>query len=307
MPRAPRTSHQVIVIGAGIAGLAAATEAARCGLKTALFDDGLLGGLITNVGSIHGHPGAEGGTGADLVNTMLGAALEAGVDYQPGAVTSLERNSDPHCGYWRLPDASAPSVILATGAELRTLGVPGEAELAGRGVSQCAYCDGGLYKGRDVAVVGGGDGAFQEALHLATLCANVTMILRGLKPRARPAFVRQAADLGNLHFRWQTEVREITGTDGVDAVQLHDLNSGEGKSLTVAAVFTFIGLVPRTDLITAGCDDGGGLTVGQNMQTDQPGLYAVGAVRSGYGGQIAHAITDGKTAALAIWMAQTTR
>jgi len=303
MPRAPRASHQVIVIGAGIAGLAAAAEAARCSLKTALFDDGLLGGLITNVGSIHGHPDTEGGTGADLVNGMLGAALEAGVDYQPGAVTALDRQGD----FWRLTESSAPNVILATGAELRALGVPGEAELTGRGVSQCAFCDGGLYKGRDVAVVGGGDAAFQEALHLATLCANVTMILRGLKPRARPAFVRQAADLGNLHFRWQTEVRRITGGDGVDAVQLQELNSGETESLTVAAIFPFIGLVPRTDLVTAGCHDGGGLTVDQNMHTDQPGLYAVGAVRSGHGGQIAHAIADGKTAALAIWMAQSTR
>ena len=112
MPRAPRTSHQVIVIGAGIAGLAAAAEAARCGLKTALFDDGLLGGLITNVGSIHGHPDTEGGPGADLINGMLGAALEAGVDYQPGAVTALDHQGD----YWRLTESSAPNVILATGA-----------------------------------------------------------------------------------------------------------------------------------------------------------------------------------------------
>ncbi|MBT4488154.1 MAG: FAD-dependent oxidoreductase [Rhodospirillaceae bacterium] len=302
MPRATRTSHQIIVIGAGIAGLAAATEAARCGLKTALFDDGLLGGLITNVGAIHGHPGAEGSTGADLVNTLLGEALEAGVDYQPGAVTEMDRMGD----HWRLANATSPAVILATGAELRTLDVPGETELTGRGVSQCAFCDGGLYRGQDVAVVGGGDGGFQEALHLAELCANVTMILRGRKPRARPTFVRRAADLSNMHFRWNTEVREIIGENGVEALRLHErdsLDTGEEETLAVGAVFTFIGLVPRTGLVAAQRSEDGGLVVDAEMRTDQPGLHAVGAVRSGHGGQIAHAIADGKTAAQAVWRA----
>ena len=299
MPRAPRATHQVIVIGAGIAGMAAATEAARCGLKTALCDDGLLGGLITNVGDIHGQPGATGTTGADLVNTMLSEALEAGVDYQPGAVTELNHAGD----HWKLSEVSAPNIILATGAALRTLDVQGEAELTGRGVSQCAFCDGGLYKGRDVAVVGGGDGAFQEALHLTEMCASVTMILRGLKPRARPTFVSQAADLENMHFRWQTEVREITGADGVEAVELYDLDTGQTESLAIGAIFPFIGLAPRTDLVLAQQNENGGLVVDQNMQTDQPGLYAVGAVRAGHGGQIAHAIADAKTAAQAAWRA----
>lgn len=301
MPRAPRTTHQVIVIGAGIAGMAAATEAARCGLKTALFDDGLLGGLITNVGALHGHPGLDGTTGADLVNTMLGETLAAEVDYQPGAVTELVAQGD----HWSLPDnsVSAQRVILATGAELRTLGVPGEERLSGRGVSQCAFCDGGLYRSQDVAVVGGGDAAFQEALHLADICANVTMVLRGRKPRARPIFVGQAAELDNMHFRWQTEVREIMGQDGVDAVRLHDRDSGAEEILSIAAVFPFIGLLPRTALAPAEAKRAvaGGLIVDAAMQTDRTGLYAIGAARAGYGGQIAHAIADGKTAAQGAW------
>ncbi|MDA1097755.1 MAG: FAD-dependent oxidoreductase [Proteobacteria bacterium] len=301
MPRAPRTSHQVIVIGAGVAGMAAATEAARCGLKTALFDDGLLGGLITNVGAVHGHPGLNQTTGADLVNTMLGEALEAEVDYQPGAVTELVALND----YWSLPGngVTARRVILATGAGLRTLGVPGEAQLTGRGVSQCAFCDGGLYRGKDVAVVGGGDGAFQEALHLAQLCANVTMILRGRKPRARPTFVRAAADLGNMHFRWLTEVREIVGDEGVDAVRLFEQDGDGEEMLPIAAIFPFIGLVPRTALAPAHAerDNEGGLIVDADMQTDQPGLYAIGAARAGHGGQVAHAIADAKRAAQGAW------
>ena len=292
-----RTSNEVAVIGAGVAGLAAATEAARCGLNTALIDEGLLGGLIINVGDVHGHPGATGITGADLINSMSREALEAGIDYCPVAVTDLSRQGD----HWRLGEITAVHVILGTGAELRKLGVPGEAELTGRGVSQCAFCDGGLYKEQDVAVIGGGDAAFQEALHLANLCANVTMVLRGLKPRARPAFVRQAADRDNMHFCWQTEVVEIKGAEGVEAIELRNIECGESKTLAVAAVFPFIGLAPRTGLVSAACDESGALLVNEHMKTDQPSLYAAGAVRAGHGGQIAHAIADGKTAAQDIW------
>lgn len=303
MPGASATSHQVIVIGAGVAGLAAATEAARCGLKTALFDDGMLGGLIANIGAIQGHPGMSDTAGADLTGAMLGEALDAAVDYQPGDVTALTASG----GYWTLLDngATAARVILATGARLRGLDVPGEERLRGRGVSQCAYCDGGLYRAKDVAVVGGGDAAFQEALHLTERCASVTMILRGARPRARPSFVAQAAELDNIHFRCRTEVKEIIGEDGVDALRLHDHESGTDKTLPIAAVFPFIGLAPQTALAPADAKRGedGGLIVDAGMQTDQAGLYAIGAARSGHGGQIGHAIADAKAAAQAIWRA----
>ena len=228
---------------------------------------------------------------------MLGEALEAGVDYCPVAIADLSRQGD----HWRLGEITAAHVILGTGAEIRKLSVPGEVELTGRGVSQCAFCDGGLYKEQDVAVIGGGDAAFQEALHLANLCANVTMVLRGLKPRARPAFVRQAADRDNMHFCWQTEVVEIKGAEGVEAIELRNIESGESETLAVAAVFPFIGLAPRTGLVSAACDESGALLVDEHMKTDQPSLYAAGAVRAGHGGQIAHAIADGKTAAQGIW------
>ena len=261
------------------------------------MDEGLLGGLIINVGDIHGHPCTTNVSGAELINTMLGEALEAGVDYCPVAITDLSRQGD----HWRLGEITAAHVILGTGAELGTLAVPGETELNGRGVSQCAFCDGGLYKEQDVAVIGGGDAAFQEALHLANLCANVTMVLRGLKPRARPAFVSQAADRDNMHFCWQTEVMEIKGAEGVEAIELRNIESGESETLAGAAVFPFIGLAPRTGLVSAACDESGALLVDEHMKTDQPSLYAAGAVRAGHGGQIAHAIADGKTAAQDIW------
>jgi thioredoxin reductase (NADPH) len=294
------TSHQVVVIGAGVAGLAAATEVARLGLTTALFDDGLLGGLVTNVGALQGSPDIDGQAGADLVTALLGEALEAGVDYQMGEVTELSAGEN----VWSFPghEVSAPQVILATGAALRRMNVSGEDSLMGRGVSQCAFCDGGLYRGKNVVVVGGGDSAFQEGLHLADICANVTMVLRGRQPRARSEFVAQAEGRANMRLRLGAEVREIIGDDGVDAIRLYDQGAGAEETLPIDAVFPFVGVAPQTTLapVDARRDENGGLIVDADMRTDQTGLYAVGAARSGYGGQITHALADATAAAQAV-------
>ena len=293
-------SHDVVVIGAGVAGLSVASEAARLGLMTALFDDGMLGGLVTNIGALEGPPNHQGEAGADFVTTLLGEALEAGVDYQMGEITSL-RVSD---GLWRLSDetVSAQGVVLATGAALRTLDVPGEERLMGRGVSQCAFCDGGLYRDKDVAVIGGGDSAFQEALHLAELCAKVTVVIRSETPRARPEFIAELRKHDNVSIRPNFVVQEIMGDDGVEAVRLLDQANKQEETLSLKAVFPFVGLAPRTSLasIDAERDDTGALIAGSDLQTAQPGLYAVGAARAGYGGGITHILDDAKTVGQAI-------
>jgi thioredoxin reductase (NADPH) len=303
MPPPPRTNHDLIVIGAGLAGLAAATEAARCGLDTVIYEGEMIGGLIVNIGSVHGHPGLADTGGAALASAMLGEALAAGASFTAEAVEGLTAAAD----HWSVATSAGTvttrQVVLATGARLRRLGVPGEAELTGRGVSQCAFCDGGLYRDREVAVVGGGDAAFQEALHLAELCRTVTMILRGRRPRARPALIGLAADCENIAFRWTTTVREIIGDGGVSALRLVDEDLAKEEILPIAAVFPFVGTQPNTDLAPAELprDPQGGLIVDAGMQTPLPGLYAVGAARAAHGGQAAHAIADGKTAAHSAW------
>lgn len=297
---ATATTHTAVVIGAGYAGLAAARALARQGVRTALIDDGYLGGLLLNVGVLEGPPEANGQSGADLVNLLLGEALEAGADYKMGAVADLRREGDA----WSLPDHGvvSPHVLLATGAKLRELGVPGEAALTGRGVSQCAFCDGGLYRGKPVAVVGGGDAAFQEALHLTEMCGSVVMLLRGAAPRARTAFVARAAARGNLEIRYSVQVREIVGADGVDAVRIRDGATGAEETLAVDAVFPFVGLTPETALAPADAarDSAGALIVDAAMRTSTPGLSAIAAARSGYGGQAADALADAEAAAAAI-------
>jgi thioredoxin reductase (NADPH) len=292
-------THGAIVIGAGVAGLTAAAELAERGIATALVDDGFLGGLITNVGKLEGVEG-EAESGPDLVNTLLERALVAGADYRMGAVTALQQDG----ALWHLPEqeAAAPAIIFATGAALKQLGVPGETELAGRGVSQCAFCDGGLYRDKDVLVVGSGDAAFQEALHLAELCASVTVAIRGPAPRARVDFVERIRAHSNVHVRTGIDVRAIIGTEGVDAIRLHDQASGSEKDHPIAAVFPFIGLTPQTALAPpeAKRNADGALTVGATMQTTLPGLYAIGAARADHGGAIADAVADAVAAAQAI-------
>ena len=293
-------THQAIVIGSGVAGMAAAAELAALGLATALVDDGNMGGLMMNVGEIADQAAYAGQSGADLVNQLLERALEAGADYQMGTVTALGRAG----ALWRLPDLeiAAPSVILATGAKLKRLGVPGEDALMGRGVSQCAFCDGGLYRGRDVHVVGGGDAAYQEALHLADLCASVTMLQRGETPRARQAFLDAAASRANLKVRHGVKVMAALGQSGLDGIRLQDAASGAETEAATSALFVFIGLTPETALAPSEArrDAAAALIVDGTMQTTTAGLYAIGAARSGYGGQISDALADARRAAAGV-------
>lgn len=288
-------THDAIVVGAGVAGLAAAKALQASGRTTALVDDGMLGGLIVNVGRLEGASSFVGQSGADVVNQLLGEALEGGVDYLMGAVEAVTQAE----GGWRVTglEVAAPMLVVATGAAMRTLGVPGEERLSGRGVSQCAFCDGGLYRGRPAAVVGGGDAAFQEAAHLAEIGVETTLLVRGDRPKAREALVEQAAGQTNMTIRYGVRVLEIEGEDGVASLRLGV--AGAEERLAVNAVFPFVGLTPATAAVPAGATQNadGALVVDAKLQTNLPGLYAVGAVRAGFGGDVADALADAETVA----------
>ena len=283
-------THSAIVVGAGPAGMKAATDLANKGVSTALVDDGYMGGLIANVGDLTGPEGIEGQSGADIAGILLGNALEAGVDYRMGAAASLEQ----HGNLWILPDLelSAPNVVVATGARLAKLGVPGEERLTGFGVSSCAFCDGGLYRGEEVVVVGGGDAAFQEALHLATLCEKVQILIRGPEPRARPEFTAEAERKTNIVIKTNASVLEVVGDTGVDAI---DVNfGGSVERIETRAVFVFVGVEPATELVPTSIarDASGAVIVNHNCQTSISGLFAIGAARSGHDGQVSGAYAD---------------
>jgi len=289
-----------MVIGGGIAGMKAAGELARAGKRTVLVDEGMMGGLVLNVGELEGDGYGGGRSGADVAAELLDVAMSAGVDYQIDTPTQLDRAD----GVWRLPEMeiAALTVVLATGAKLKALGVPGEAEMTGRGVSQCAFCDGGLYRGKPVIVVGGGDAAFQEAAHLAKMCDRVTVLMRGDAPRARPAFVESLLASPAVTLRSKVAVSAILGDGGVTGVKVFDAGKGAEETLAADAVFPFIGVTSNTGPAPAEAprEADGALQADVSMRTGLAGLYAVGAARSGYGGTLSDAVRDAETAALAI-------
>lgn len=293
-------SYDVVVVGAGASGLSAALHCAERGATVACVEQAPLpGGLIANVGSIDGFPSAGELSGAALVDLLSRRCAELGVAMVQADVTALEDS-----GAWKRLATSegtiqARLVVVASGARLRQLGVPGEAELAGRGVSQCDWCDGGFFRGEPVVVVGGGDAAFQAALHLAQLCASVTIVMRSATMRARRAYVQAAAENERITFLWDTTVERINGTDKVEGVTLRDHAEGTVSDHPTAGVFVFAGIEPQAGFLPAGVarDPAQCLVTDADFRTSMPGVFAIGAVRSGYRGQLVSACGEGAAVA----------
>jgi thioredoxin reductase (NADPH) len=289
-------SFDIAVIGGGIAGLTAAHHAALAGVSVGHFiADGMPGGLVMNVGALDGWPAASAVGGAELAAGLLGRNEELGVSLVPSRIDSLQAKtlSGPD-GTWR-----AKQVIVATGASLRALDVPGAERLAGRGVSQCAWCDGGLYRDAEVVVAGGGDAALSEAIHLAEFARSVTIVTRGEMFRARRSYVSRVADDERFKLRWVSEVVEVLGDKGVDGVRVRDNEAGSEEVVACSGLFVFVGLEANAGLLPADVarNERGFVITDANFETASPGVFAVGAVRSGYGGRLTQAVAEATTAA----------
>jgi thioredoxin reductase (NADPH) len=193
---------------------------------------------------------------------------------------------------------SARAVVIASGAHMKRLGVPGEEAFDHRGVSQCADCDGPMFQGEHVVVVGGGDAAFQETLALSQYVGQITVLMRGAAARARPELAQRVQQLENVAFRTGVTVEAIEGNDTVDGVTVRTA-SGEPERIDCAGVFVFVGLTPNSEIAPAGvsCDAQGAIETDASMQTAVPGVYAVGAVRAGYSGKLVDAVREAKEAA----------
>jgi thioredoxin reductase (NADPH) len=292
----------VIIVGGGPAGLAAGLYAARMNLSAVLVERGPLGGQLLNTELIEDYPGFESILGGELAVRMGDHARKFGLDvreFESVAEVDVEPDGTKLVRMESGAELRAPALILAAGGLPRRLDVHGEGELAGRGVSYCAVCDGAFFKGEELAVVGGGDAAIEEADFLTRYASKVYVIHRRDHFRAQPVLQQRARTNPKIEFVLNAQVREIVGERKVQAVRY--VQNGEQKELAVGGVFIFVGFLPNSGLLKAHAehDEAGYLLTNRDMQTSIEGLWAVGDVRSQLTKQIATAVGDGTTAAVA--------
>ena len=291
-----------LVVGGGPAGLAAALYTGRAGLRTLLLDKATFGGQIANADWVENYPGyAEGISGYDLSLQLRQHAVKYGVRAVSAEVTSVELRGDPKTLVTTSGAARARTVIFAGGADPRKLGVPGEEEYIGRGVSYCATCDGAMFQDQPVAVVGGGDTALDEAITLTQYASKVTVVHRGRALRAVQALQDKAGAEPKIEYLPETTVQSVKGNDFLEALELRDLASGAVRDFPVAGLFVCIGHAPNTSYLAEALplDGGGHILVDLWMQTEIPGVFAAGEVRQHSAKQMAAAVGDGVTAAIA--------
>jgi len=301
-----KEKYDVVIAGSGPAGLTCALYCARAGFSVATLDRGMAGGQLAMTEWIDNYPGfPEGIGGAALGELMNNQALRFGAEVTYGNVTGVEQGRDADgLITLNLDDGTLKcrAFVIATGATPRELGVPGERELLGRGVSYCAVCDGFFFKGQEVVVVGGGDAAVEEAVYLSKLCSKVTVIHRRDRFRAARAAQDAALSKGNIVFAYNTRVTEVLGKDGVTGVRTADVVSGAERELPCSGVFFYVGINPKTEIAAdlVELDDYGFIVTNADMETNVPGVYAIGDVRRPRNRQVATAVGDGATAALSI-------
>jgi thioredoxin reductase (NADPH) len=286
------SANDLIIVGAGPAGLTAAIYAGRSRMRTIVIEMMMPGGWMALTDLLENYPGVGTVHGVELAQRMAEQAKAFGAETVSGAVSTVEAVGD---GF------EVTVVIIASGTDYRKLGVPGEAELAGRGVSYCATCDGPLFRDKVIAVVGGGDSALQEALYLTTFANKVYLIHRRDGFRAVPILAERVQENDKIECLCSHVVERINGKDGVDSVDVRSMKADRVRTLPVAGVFLFVGLDPRTEFLagTVETDERGFILTDQQMKTNVRGLFAAGDCRSKLLRQISTAVGDGATAAFA--------
>lgn len=288
--------YDVVIIGSGPAGLSAAIYAKRAFLNAVVLEQSpFSGGQMLNTYEVDNYPGLPGVSGMELATKMRSHADTLGVEFVTAEVTGVELTGNVKKVMTKREVYEAAHVIIATGAKQKCLGVPGEERLAGKGVSYCATCDGAFFKKKEVAVIGGGDVAVEDALFLSRICERVYVIHRRDALRAAGLLQERLAGEKNIVMCWNSTVEEISGEHAVESLHLRHVASGEISTLPVQGVFIAVGSQPRTELFAGqlAADEAGYLLAGEDGKTSVDGVYAAGDVRAGHLRQIVTAAADG--------------
>lgn len=298
--------YDAIIVGSGPAGLSAAVYAARSGLDFLVTESAYAGGgQVLNTGEVDNYLGFHNIDGFELGMKFKEHAMKLGTEFVNKKVTEIKVNRLPYSDKEEkeivCEDGSVykcHNVILATGATAMKLGVEGEMEFSGKGVSYCATCDGSFFKGKEVAVVGGGDTALEDALYLSKICSKVYVIHRRDKFRGAKSLENRLLQCGNVEILWNTVVEKINGLDKVENINVRNVQIDMPGELHVAGVFVAIGTTPNSQLLKdiVEMDDRGYVLAGENCATNHKGIYAVGDVRKKPLRQIITAASDGANA-----------
>ncbi len=293
--------YEVVIIGGGPAGLTAGLYASRARLSSLLIERGIVGGQIVNAERVENYPGfPEGISGFELGQLIHQQATKYGLETVMAEVTGIELQEKQKVVKATEGNFIAKAVIIASGSERRKLGIPGEEEFTGKGVSYCATCDAPFFREQPVAVVGGGDAAITEALYLTKFASRVIVIHRRHQLRTSRILQEKAFSEPKIEFLWNSTVEEIEGEDVVKRLKLRQVITEEKSTLELAGVFVSIGLKPNTDYIKSilPLDAAGYIITDERMETEIPGIFAAGDIRRNSSRQAITAAGDGATAAI---------
>lgn len=293
--------YDIGIVGGGTAGMTAAIYGQRAGKKTIIIEGGAFGGQITSSPNVENYPGIASVSGSEFSMNLLDQAVKLGAETQTEQVMGIREEDGKKIIVTDGKEYPCRSIILATGVTHRHLGVPGEERLTGAGVSYCATCDGMFFRGRDVAVVGGGSTALQDAEFLSGYCSKVYLIHRRDEFRGENNIVKRLEKKENVEFILSATVKEIVGENMVEKLILNHKKTGEESELPVAGVFVAVGQIPQNDMFAdvVRLDGSGFILAAEDCMTSHPGIFAAGDCRTKEVRQLTTAAADGAVAALA--------
>lgn len=295
--------YDVVIIGAGPAGMTAAVYTSRANLSTLMLERGMPGGQMASTEEVENYPGYDHILGPDLSTKMFEHAKKFGAEYAYGDVTEIIDGEEYKVIKSGAKEYKTRTIIISTGAEYKKMGVPGEQELTGRGVSYCAVCDGAFFKDKELIVVGGGDSAVEEGMYLTRFASKVTVVHRRDKLRAQKILQDRAFANEKMNFIWNKTVKQVNGNDDqkVESLTVVDTQDGTETDLKTDGIFVYVGMLPLTKPFAALniLNENGYIETNERMETAVPGIYAAGDVREKMLRQIVTATGDGSIAAQA--------